>query len=417
MSNDEKRKNLTILSISPLSLWSQHLGGKENSGAQAIPLAQNGFTRSGHKATLLIIKGANYKTIGERTKEFYRGFSVHRIYIPKFLSLITQQKYLNYISLKFFYFWYYIFAFVYGLKIAREIKPDIVIGYTNYSTLPAYLIGRIMKIPYVYRENGSWALYDEVQTLYGRIKSFDIFWAFKLPCAAMILTDDGTRTDLIAKRFGVSSEKIYFWKNGVPKLHSRDLNRAGARQKLNLDGTRKILVSVGRLSADKRFDVIIKSLVKLKQDYLCIIIGNGPKRPFLRKLVDSFGLEKQVLFTGALPHSDIGDYLVAADLVIALGSINPLLEGMSAGRCVITLNLGSTYQMTNNGKAAIVIEEADSGRLGNYISDALADNDRRQEIERNALEWISTVFDTWEERIKKEVQLIENIAYEYNKNL
>jgi len=413
MVND--KTNLTILSISPISLWSKDLR-EDGAGSQAIPLTQEGFAKAGHNAVILIVRGTNFRVKGEPKKCFYRGFLIYRVYIPRILSLILEKKYLNYISLKFYYLWYYIFSFFYGLKIAREIKPDIIIGYTNYSAIPSFLISKIMRIPYVYRENGTWSLYDDIQTFWGRIKRFDAILAFKLPCAAMILTDDGTRSNLVAKFFRVPSHKIYFWKNGISKKDFCGLNRTYARRKLNLSSTYKIIVSVGRLSRGKRFDVIIKALAELKQtkDYMCIIIGDGPEMLNLRRLIDFNNLKKHVLLTGALTHSSVWDYLVASDLVIALGSINPLLEGMCVGRCVITLNLGSTYQMTNEGKSAVVIEEEDLDNLAYYIDNLLNDDIRRENIERSALKWISENFETWEDRIKKEVHLIEDIVRKHS---
>lgn len=414
----KNKKKLTILSISPISLWPEDLR-KEGAGAQAMPLLQETFVQNGHRVVVLIVKEANYRVKGELRKFFYRGVLVYKIYIPKILSLITRKRHLNYISLKFYYFWYYIFSFFYGLKIAIEINPDIIIGYTNYGAISAFLISKVMKIPYIYRENGTWSLYNDIQTLCGRIKRLDQILAFKLPCAAMILTDDGTQSDLVAKYLKVPPYKVYFWKNGVFKKDFCDMDRTIARQKLNLSGDFKIIVSVGRLVREKRFDVIIKSLTKLKQtkDYMCIIIGDGPEMSNLKKLIYSANLEKKVLLTGTLVHSNVLDYLIASDLVIALGSINPLLEGMSVGRCVITLNLGSTYQMSNRGKAAVVIEEKNIGHLADYIDEILSNNTKREEIERNALRWITENFETWGERIKKEVCLVEHIAYKYKQHL
>jgi len=50
---------------------------------------------------------------------------------------------------------------------------------------------------------------SDIQTFWGRVKRFDAVWAFKLPCAAMILTDDGTQSNLVADFFGVSANKVY----------------------------------------------------------------------------------------------------------------------------------------------------------------------------------------------------------------
>jgi glycosyltransferase involved in cell wall biosynthesis len=379
----------------------------QNSGAPSIPLAQKGFVDAGHKPYYLVLKQINAGS--RKNKEFYNGFWIYRFRIPHLLNKISNRLYLNNITSKIHWFWFCIFSFIAALRPAKKIKPDIVIGYTFYGALPAYLISKIYRIPYIFREIGTMSFYQEIQTFWGRLKQFNQILAYKLPCSAMILTDDGTCTNLAAKQLGVPDKKIYFWKNGIFKINS--LNKNEARKQLGLGDDKKVIISIGRLGPFKRMGSIIESIPKVASQHNClyIIIGEGPERKNFEKLTENLGVHEKILFTGQIPHEQIWNYLAASDLVVALGAINPLLEGMTAGRCVITLDLGSTKQFVEDKKTGIVIEESDLKNLGQFISEILKNDNKRQEIEQNAQKYIKENFEDWESRIKKEIQLIENL--------
>jgi L-malate glycosyltransferase len=406
------KRTLTILTISPIPVWT--IGKK--GGAPSIFLEQEGFAKAEHKAVLVIIEGANKESKIKQKKYLYRDFLVHQVYIPKILSHISKRRYLNFISLKCYYLWYYIFAFFYGLKIAREIKPDIIIGYTNYSSLPAYLISKIRKIPYIYRENGTGTLYDDIQTFWGRVKRFDAVWAFKLPCAAMILTDDRTQSASVARHLGVSDGKIFFWRNGVFKEKITQLpTRIEARRKLKIPLTAKVIVAAGILRKTNNIDFLIKSVVKVKTqepDILCFILGDGPEKENLQRLTQNSNLSDKVILKGAVAHEEVWEYFAACDIVAALGFVNPILEGMTAGRCVVAVDPGPEARIIKPGETGIQIKKSELAKLDVVIINILRDDERRQKIEENAQKEIINNFESCEERIKKEVQLIENIAYE-----
>lgn len=402
---------LVVLSISPISLWSQHLN-KETAGAQAISLAQEGLARAGHKPILLIIKNSGFKQNGRPPVSDYRGFQVRWVYMPGWLAFIIDRPFLSFITSKLYYFWYYVFAFFSGLSVARKERADIIMGYTNYSAIPAFLISRLLGIPYIYRENGTWDLYDEIRTWRGRVKRFDATLAFRLPCEAMVLTDDMTQTDKIAEYYGVPKEKVHFWRNGIFKKETPRKDREEVRRELGFRPGERIVVSVGRLSPEKRFDRILKAFARVTRpaETRLVIVGDGPAAPVLKEIAREAGIEGRVIFTGAVSHNAVDDYMYAADLVVALGSINPLLEGMNAGRCVISLDLGATRRMTDDGRAAVVIRDNDLPDLGRIIEELLTDDARRGAIEQNALRWISAGLESWDERIQKEVGLIERLA-------
>jgi len=66
--------------------------------------------------------------------------------------------------------------------------------------------------------------------------------------------------------------------------------------------TQPFIISVGRLTAQKDYETLIRAyaLTKLRKSHLLLIVGDGEEREKLNGLVRNLGLERSVLFTGAL---------------------------------------------------------------------------------------------------------------------
>lgn len=92
--------------------------------------------------------------------------------------------------------------------------------------------------------------------------------------------------------------------------------------KKNNDSVFKLL-SVGRLDPIKGFDTLIREVYKLPIDYQLDIIGDGPQRKELERLIKTFKLEGKVRLLGF--QKNIPQKMAQSDLVI----INSLSEGFS----------------------------------------------------------------------------------------
>lgn len=70
----------------------------------------------------------------------------------------------------------------------------------------------------------------------------------------------------------------------------------------NIDFKEPFILSVGRLSFEKRYDFLIKTYHKALQDYnikeKLYIIGDGPEREKLEKLINDFNLQENVFLLG-----------------------------------------------------------------------------------------------------------------------
>ena len=65
------------------------------------------------------------------------------------------------------------------------------------------------------------------------------------------------------------------------------------------------ILSIGRLDKKKRVDLLIASLKYTDKSIKCIIVGSGPERLLLEKLVEELGLHERVEFLGQVQEEDL----------------------------------------------------------------------------------------------------------------
>ncbi len=395
MESIKAKRKLKILSISPISVWT--MGG--GAGAPSIPLAQEGLFKAGHEPYYLVLRKLHEKNL--KQKEIYRGFHVRRFNMVGVFHFVPRVKYLAAFFTKLNWFWFCLFSFFAAFKLALRIKPDLILGYTYFGALPAFLIGKIFRIPYVFREVGTLDLYPTVKNFRGRLKYFNEVLAYKLPCAAMILTDDRTQTDKAAKLLGVADDRVYFWRNGIFKDNIPKLSRKEARRRLGLDEGTKVIVSPGRLAKQNNFSHLIDTIFALPSNIRikCFIIGDGREKEQLSKRIEALGLSSRIIMTGRLSHDEVWVYILASDIVAALGSINPVIEGLTAGRCVIARDMG----LVIHGETGLLLKKNDWSKLPEMMGEILSNDIRREQLAQTAKKWDDQNLWRWEERIENEV--------------
>ncbi len=92
---------------------------------------------------------------------------------------------------------------------------------------------------------------------------------------------------------------------------------AAVRQRFGL-GDRPLLLSVARLVEWKGQDVVLRALPEIRRqvpDVVYMIIGDGPYRAELERLVGRLGMAEHVVFAGFVAESELPSYYRAANLV------------------------------------------------------------------------------------------------------
>jgi glycosyltransferase involved in cell wall biosynthesis len=92
-------------------------------------------------------------------------------------------------------------------------------------------------------------------------------------------------------------------------------SREEARRHFNLPLSQPVVLNVGRLTAQKSQDLLIRVLACMPQAHL-VIAGAGPADTALRMLAATLGVTDRLHMPGALPAGDIADLYLAADLFV-----------------------------------------------------------------------------------------------------
>jgi glycosyltransferase involved in cell wall biosynthesis len=92
-------------------------------------------------------------------------------------------------------------------------------------------------------------------------------------------------------------------------------SREATRRLFNLPASHPIILNVGRLTAQKNQDVLIRALACLPQAHL-VLAGAGPKDEAFHTLAVTLGVDDRLHRLGALQADDIADLYAAADLFV-----------------------------------------------------------------------------------------------------
>jgi glycosyltransferase involved in cell wall biosynthesis len=146
-------------------------------------------------------------------------------------------------------------------------------------------------------------------------------------------------------------------------------------------GDRPVVLAVGRLHQQKRFDVLVDAASDWPPGTdapLVLIAGDGPERDALRARIAASGAPVRLLG----PREDVADLLAVAD-VVALPSAweaRSLVaqEALRTGVPLVTTAVGGMPSLV--GSAAELVPVGDAAALRSAVAGILADGRRRQEL-------------------------------------
>ena len=114
------------------------------------------------------------------------------------------------------------------------------------------------------------------------------------------------------------------------------------REKYNLTEDKMLACFVGRLGKEKSVDVLLDywaKEIRPEDNIHLMVIGDGPVRNELEQQARDLGIDSMVLFTGAVPHTELPPYLAVCNVYVtaSLSDTNSIsmLEGEAAGLPVL----------------------------------------------------------------------------------
>lgn len=195
-------------------------------------------------------------------------------------------------------------------------------------------------------------------------------------CALVIAPSEAVRRWLHAR--GVTAPVEVLPTAGLELARFSRLNPAWVRPRFGIPPESSLVISVGRLGREKRFDVLLEAFARAARGASArlLIVGGGPEANDLAALAAQHGIAGQVIFAGPLDHDRVLDCYAAAD-VFAFASPTEtqglvVVEAMAAGLPVVAVGDGGVAEVVSDGQTGLLVA-LDPEALGAAIRRALDD--------------------------------------------
>lgn len=387
-----------ILIISALDIWSM---GK-NKGAPSLWYTLKGYADCNWR--VFFVTG-NKNSIDDT----HPNIKIFR-FDARWLKQLFGIKKIGFFAAILWWLYFQIQFIIIGYRIAKKEKIDIFYAYEIQGVLSAKILALIFKKPVISRFQGT-MLAPWIGKKFWKIRFWQHILALKTPVDLLFMANDGTRGDWLLRQLNVNMDKVKFWMNGVDKdIYIPNFDKEKFKKELGIENNKKILLTVSRLENWKRVDRIITAMpeiVKKYQDVMLLIIGNGMERKNLENFTEKLNVGNYIKFLDALPHNELKKYYNLADFFVSLYDLsnvgNPLLEALSCGKCIITLDVGDTDKFIYDKQNGILLKINELNKLPEIIVNLLKNDSLRESLGRNAKNFADKHFWTWEQRIKAEL--------------
>ncbi|MCW0211259.1 MAG: glycosyltransferase family 4 protein, partial [Achromobacter sp.] len=264
-------------------------------------------------------------------------------------------------------------------RVVRSFRPDIVLGMMTTASVLSVLACAGLSCRVIATEH----THPPSQTLSG-------FWQrlrrLTYPRAASVValtrgTADWLEQHVPGCRLAVIPNPVHY---PLPRAEPILPPIAG--------GGRKRLLAVGRLHADKGFDLLIQAYAQLAAshpDWDLVILGEGDERRALEAQVREAGLESRVFMPGRA--GNVGDWYESADLYVLTsrfeGLSNTLLESMASGLAAVSFDCDTgPREIVREGVDGVLVRpNGDVSALGKALDAVMGDEELRRRMAQAAI--------------------------------
>jgi glycosyltransferase involved in cell wall biosynthesis len=201
----------------------------------------------------------------------------------------------------------------------------------------------------------------------------------------------GASEDLVARAVAVGARNARLGAVAAPVPAAPKRSRSAVRAEFRLRPGTPLIVSVGRLHPQKRYDLLVDAAARwrdLTPAPVVVIAGSGPSYMSLAQRIS----ERRAPVSLLGRRTDVPDLLLGADLAVVTSDWEArqlfAQEAMMAGVPLVTTAVGGLPGLV--GDAAVLIPPGDVDALDGAVRDLLADPGKRAEYAALGIERAAT---------------------------
>ncbi|MFI7431648.1 glycosyltransferase family 4 protein [Micromonospora sp. NPDC049836] len=195
----------------------------------------------------------------------------------------------------------------------------------------------------------------------------------------------GASADLVQRAAALGAADARLAPVAAPTLPAPRRRRAAVRAEFGVTADRPLILSVGRLHPQKRYDVLIDAAARWRTRQpapAVVIAGSGPA--YLQLAARISAARAPVTLLGH--RTDVADLLAGADLAVVTSDWEArqlfAQEALRAGVPLVATAVGGLPELV--GDAAVLVPAGDVDAVDAAVRDLLDDGTRRAELARRA---------------------------------
>lgn len=288
------------------------------------------------------------------------------------------------------------------VKLVKEHEPDVLISSANSINVISIAAARLSK-------TGTKVVIREAQHITKDSTKRHMKYLMKkiYPFADNIVVLSNKMRDELISILDINPKLV----NVIPNSVDLEAIITKANQHITVNENKKTIVSVGRLTYQKNFELLIRSVKKMPdlRNVEVLILGEGELHDELEELIRQSDLEDTVKLLGF--QSNPYKYLKNADLFVLTsryeGVSNAYLEALALSVPVVTTQ---GHELIENGKNGLIVKE-DEESISEALNEMIS-NRKYKDYCRDNMHLIQAKLD-----VKKMASSYENVILRTHQNV
>lgn len=217
-------------------------------------------------------------------------------------------------------------------------------------------------------------------------------------------------------RLGVAESQLTLIDNAIAlDDYKVDVSQSDAKRKIGFDADTFLIVAVGRLSAEKGFDLLIEavaSLIESGKNIGLAIAGDGSEDQQLQQQIKRTGYEQRIRLLGFV--SDPRQVYRAADLYTLSsrreGLPNVVLEAMAMNLPVVATRVAGMPRLMRDGVNGRLVDPGCKESLSQAIAELIDDPIKRAQMAAEGRKTIEESF-SFKRRMEQMVDIYQSLSF------
>jgi len=260
-----------------------------------------------------------------------------------------------------------------GLRFAKSCRPHVVHAHTlGLLSIVAVILGLILRCPVVITVHESGFI---VNVRSGRKRSVLMYRLILGLSKKVITTSEELRSYVVNISKKVTD--VVEIPNGADlSLFNPTIKRANIRKKYGWKG-RNVVLCPRRIVPKNGIIYLLEAIpeiIKKKDDVHFLFVGPIQDEKYwklIHKRIKELNIEKYVIFTGGVPHTEMPKYYAISDIVVIPSLIEAIslsaLEAMACKKPIVASAVGGLLEIIKDQCNGVLVKPADSEALAGAI--------------------------------------------------